>query len=46
VDLGFQAAEEIPEDVDVRWLIAEFSGNAEAIAAAVDVERIVRDAPL
>jgi len=38
-------AVEIPDDVDVRRLIAEFSGNAEVIAAIVDVERIIKDAP-
>ena len=42
---GFLAAEEIPDDVDVRRLIIEFSGNAEAIAAIVDMERIIKDAP-
>jgi len=41
----FSAAEEIPGDVDVRQLIAMFSGNAEAIAAVVDVEWIIKDAP-
>ena len=41
----FSAAEEIPGDVDVRQLIAMFSGNAEAIAAVVDVDRIIKDAP-
>ena len=29
----------------LQRLIAEFSGNAEAIAAVVDVERIIKDAP-
>jgi hypothetical protein len=43
---GFPTVEEIPDDVNVEWLIAEFSSNAEAIAAAVDMERIIKDAPL
>jgi hypothetical protein len=42
----FPAAEEIPDDIDVGWLIAEFSGNAEAIATVVVVEWIIKDAPL
>jgi hypothetical protein len=42
----FLAVEEIPDDVNVKRLVAEFSGNAEAIAAAVDVEWIIKDSPL
>jgi hypothetical protein len=41
----FPVVEEIADDVDIRWLIAEFSGNAEAIAAVVDMERIIKDNP-
>ena len=43
--LKFPVAKEIPDDVDVGRLISEFSGNAEAIAAVVDVEWIIKDAP-
>jgi hypothetical protein len=43
---GFLTADEIPGDVDVRRLIAEFSDYAEAIIAAVDVEHVIKDAPL
>jgi hypothetical protein len=35
---GFLAEEEIPDDVDIGRLIAEFSSNAEAISAVVDME--------
>jgi hypothetical protein len=42
---GFLVAEEIAGDVDVGQLIVEFSGNAEAIVAIVDVERVIKDAP-
>ena len=35
--------EEIPDDVDVSWLIAEFSDYTEAIAAIVDVEQVIKD---
>jgi hypothetical protein len=34
----FPTADKIPNDVDIRRLIAEFSDYAEAIAAIVDVE--------
>jgi hypothetical protein len=43
---GFPTVEKIPDDVNVERLVAEFSGNAEAIAVVVDVERIIKDAPL
>lgn len=42
----FPTVEEIPDDVDVSWLIVGFSGYAEAIAAIVDVDQIIKDAPL
>ena len=35
---GFLTVDEIPDDVDVRRLIVEFSDYAKAIAAIVDVE--------
>jgi hypothetical protein len=43
---GFSTVEKIPDNVNVEWLVAEFSGNTEAITAIVDVERIIKDAPL
>ena len=42
----FLAVEEIPDDVDVKRLVAEFSGNAKAIVAVIDMEWIIKDAPL
>lgn len=42
----FSVAEEIPNGVNVERLVAEFSGNAEAIAIVVDMEQIIKDAPL
>jgi hypothetical protein len=32
--------------VNVEWLVAEVSGNVEAIAAVIDVEQIIKDSPL
>jgi hypothetical protein len=43
---GFSAVEEILDDVNVEWLVAEVSGNVEAIAAVIDVEQIIKDSPL
>ena len=43
---GFPMAEEIPDDIDICQLIAKFSDYAEAIAAFVDVEQVIKDAPL
>ena len=42
---GFPTVEEIPDDVDVSRLIVGFSGYAEAIAAVVDVDQIIKDTP-
>ena len=42
----FLVVEEIPNDVNVELLVAEFSSNVEAIVTVVDVERIIKDAPL
>lgn len=46
VEPGFLAAEEIPSDVDVGWLIAKYSGNANAVGTIVSAEQIIKDAPL
>jgi hypothetical protein len=43
---GFPMVEEIPDNVNVERLIVEFSSNAEAIATAVDMVQIIKDAPL
>jgi hypothetical protein len=43
---GFSVVEEILNDVNVERLVAEVSGNAKAIVAVVDVEWVIKDAPL
>jgi hypothetical protein len=43
---GFSTANEIPDDLDIRQLIAEFSDYAEAIAVVVDVEQVHQGRPL
>jgi hypothetical protein len=43
---GFSMADEISDDVNIRQLIAEFSDYAEVIAIVVDVEQVIKDAPL
>jgi hypothetical protein len=42
----FPVVEKIPDDVNVERLVAEFSTNTEVITAVVDVEQIIKDAPL
>jgi hypothetical protein len=42
---GFPTVGEIPNDIDIRRLVAEFSDYAKAIAAIVDVEQVIKDAP-
>lgn len=37
---------EIPNDVNVKWLVVEFSGNTKAITTVIDMEQIIKDAPL
>jgi hypothetical protein len=39
-------ADEIPDDVNIYQLIAEFSDYAEVIAIVVDVEQVIKDTPL
>ena len=43
---GFPMADKILDDIDIHRLIAEFSNYAEVIAAVVDVEQVIKDAPL
>jgi hypothetical protein len=43
---GFPNADEIPEYVDIHRLIAKFNNYAEVIVAVVDVEQVIKDAPL
>jgi len=39
-------ANEIPDDIDIRQLIAEFSDYAKVIATVINVEHVIKDAPL
>jgi hypothetical protein len=41
----FPSRMEVPEDVDVRWLLADFGVTANAIAAVVNVEQVIKDTP-
>ena len=42
---GFPSRMEVPEDVDIRQLIADFSVAANAIAVVVNVEQVIKDTP-
>jgi hypothetical protein len=33
----------VPEDIDVKWLIANFGVGANAIVAVVNVEQVIKD---
>ena len=39
---GFPSRKEVPQDVDVRWLIANFGVTANAIVAIVNVEQVIK----
>ena len=36
---------EVPEDIDVKRLIADFGVATNAIAAVVNVEQVIKDTP-
>jgi hypothetical protein len=42
---GFPSRTEVPKDVDVRWLIADFGVTTNAIALVVNVEQVIKDTP-
>ena len=42
---GFPSWKEVPEDIDVRWLIADFGVVASAIAVVLNVEQVIKDTP-
>ena len=42
---GFPAEAEMPDDVDVGQLIADFSTAANAIATVVSVDQVIKDTP-
>lgn len=43
--LGFPSRVEVPKNVDVGQLIADFSVTASAIAVVMNVEQVIKDAP-
>lgn len=45
VELGFPSEAEIPDDIDIGQLIADFSAAANAIAIVVSVEQVFKDTP-
>ena len=45
VEPGFPSWTEVPEDIDVRWLITDFGVAASAIAAVINVEQVIKDTP-
>jgi hypothetical protein len=45
VELGFPTEAEIPDDVNVGQLIADFGAAASTIAAVVSVEQVIKDTP-
>jgi hypothetical protein len=42
---GFPSRTEVPKDVDVRWLIADFGVTTNAIVLVVNVEQVIKDTP-
>ena len=36
---------EVPEDIDVRWLITDFGVATNAIAVVLCVEQVIKDTP-
>ena len=45
IELGFPSQVEVPKDIDVRWLIANFYVAANAIVVVVNVEQVIKDTP-
>jgi len=43
VEPGFPSRVEVPEDVDIEQLIADLGTAANAIAAVVNVEQVIKD---
>ena len=41
----FPSRIEVPEDIDVRWLIADFGVITNAIVVVVNVEQVIKDTP-
>jgi hypothetical protein len=45
VELGFPMEAEIPDDIHVGQLIADFGAAARTIATVVSVEQVIKDTP-
>ena len=45
MELGFTSWMEVPKDIDVRLLIANFGVTTNAIAVVVNVEQVIKDTP-
>jgi len=45
VEPGFPTRAEMPEDVDIKQLIADFGAAANAVTVVVSVEQVIKDAP-
>ena len=46
IELEFPSWAAVPEDIDFRRLIDDFGVTANAIAAVVNVEQVIKDTPL
>ena len=45
MESGFLLRMEVPEDIDVRWLITDFGVATNAIAIVVSVEQVIKGIP-
>jgi hypothetical protein len=45
IEPGFSSWAKVPEDIDVKQLIAEFSITANTIAVLVSVGQVIKDTP-
>ena len=45
IELGFPSRTEVPDDIDVRRLIADFGVTTNTIVAVVNVEQVIKDTP-
>ena len=41
----FPSWTEVPEDIDIKWLISNFGVTANAIVVVVNVEQVIKDTP-
>ena len=44
-ELGFLTRVEMPDDVDIEQLVAEFGATVNAVTTVVGVEQVIKDAP-